>query len=260
MRCCNLSKCGGPVRGVLFPNSCYTSPQSRLQLALGLFPPVFPEGCVCCCISLPFLTSPPPTHKSWKWKGAGQGQMRMEASAFFLFFLLLFSLCQLSIQHAWPGWTSLTTCPILRWKFIQRKKKRRKTKRRGIAMWSCSRRGCRITGAGWMVPASNPRCLSSRPGSMCLCSVLLSQPNPAKKTQEKREVSWDWAASLLLVASKFKQQHLHLGKDGLEGAQENSSPYRIDWASLWDRLRCLSSRVKSMGLLTEEGYLVRVGW
>ena len=63
---------------------------------------------------------------------------------------------------------------------------------------------------------------------MCLCLVLLSQPNPAKETQEKRGVGWDRAASLLLVVLKFKQQHLHLGKDGLEGAWENSSPRRID--------------------------------
>ena len=86
-------------------------------------------------------------------------------------------------------------------------------------MCSCSCRDCRITGAGRMLPASTTWCLGSRPGSVCLCSVLLSQPNPAKETQEKRGVGWDRAASLLLVVLKFKQQqHLHRGKDGLEGA------------------------------------------
>lgn len=191
--------------------------------------------------------------------------MRMEASAciffYFSFFFLLISLHQLNPQHAWPGWTALTTCPSLRWKLIQRKKKGEKPKTTGIAMCSCSCRDCGITGAGRMVSDSTTWCLlGSSPGSVCLCSVLLSQPNPEKDTQERGGVGWDWAASLLLVASKFKRQHLHVGKDGLEGAQENSSPHRIDWASLRTGLCCLILCVKSMGVLTEEGCLVRVGW
>lgn len=58
---------------------------------------------------------------------------------------------------------------------------------------------------------------------MCLFFV----PHPVKETQEKQGVGWDWAALLLLLASKFKQQHLHLSKDGLEGARENSCPVAL---------------------------------
>lgn len=58
--------------------------------------------------------------------------------------------------------------------------------------------------------------------------MLLSQPNLVKQTQQKQRVGWDRVDSLFLVALEFKQHNLHLGKDGLEGAWENSSPHRID--------------------------------
>lgn len=127
MGCCSLSKWGGDgQRGVVpKPVLCLSLIRAAISAWVLL---VFPEGCASHYISLPFLTSPPPTHKSWNWKGAGQGQMRMEASAYFFSPSLLISLCQLNTQHAWPGWTALTTCPSLRWKFIQRRKKEEKQK------------------------------------------------------------------------------------------------------------------------------------
>lgn len=196
----------------------------------------------------------------------GRWEWRHLPFIFIFFPSLLISLCQLNTQHAWPGWTALTTCPGLRWKFIQRGKKKKKdekikTKQKpkqtpGIPMCRC--RDCGITGTNRMFPASTAWCHSSELWSVWLCSVLLSQPNPVKGTGEMRGQlgpgCFSFAGGFKIQAASFAPWQRWPG--GCPGKFLPSSC----WASLRARLCLLSLCVKSMGLLTEKGNLVRMGW